>query len=257
MSTGIDLSVVVPAFNEELRLPAMLADLGEFLAGWSGTAEVVVVDDGSTDRTAEVARTTGSSLPGLQVVSYQPNRGKGCAVRTGLLLATGSVRLFLDADGATPAAEIPKLLDALRSGCDVAIGSIGLPEADVVVAQRRLRVLAGTVGNAAIRWMLLPGIYDTQRGCKAVRASAVPLVVEPLTADGFGFDIEMLALARSAGLDVCEVPIRWQHIPGASLTLHSYLAVLRDVIRLRRRVGRLTARSASTPAPSQPSGSDE
>ena len=230
------LSIVVPSYNEELRLGSTLDEITEFIAARSGETEVIVVDDGSQDDTAGVAM--ASSCPNLRVIRSEENRGKGHAVRTGMLAAEGELRLFTDADGSTPMTEYPKLEAALlaleRPG--IAFASIGVPGADVQQPQAGLRPLAGRIGNQLIRLLAAPGIYDSQRGFKLFTADAAEAIFVRSVIDRWAFDVEALALARRLGFDIVEVPVRWAHKDDSRVTPLSYLATLGDVIRIRWRL---------------------
>lgn len=232
------LSIIVPAYNEALRLGSTLEEIAGFIAARPVETEVIVVDDGSEDATVEVAQ--ASSCPNLTVIRSGENRGKGHAVRIGMLSARGDFRLFTDADGSTPMTELTKLEEALGSleRPGIAFASIGVPGAEVKQPQAGLRPLAGRVGNRLIQLLATPGIYDSQRGFKLFTADAAEAVFSRSVVDRWAFDVEILALAPRLGFDIVEVPVTWAHKDDSRVTALSYLATLWDVIRIRWRLAR-------------------
>jgi dolichyl-phosphate beta-glucosyltransferase len=224
-----ELSVVIPAYNEALRLPRTLERVGAFLAGSSH--EIVVVDDGSSDDTAGRARAAGG--PALNLVRNEVNRGKGYSVRRGMLLARGAARLMTDADLSTPIEELPRLLERARQGYDVVIGSRALPDAQIEVRQSRYRENAGRAFNLLVRGLLLPDLRDTQCGFKLFSARAAAAVFEAARLDGFSFDVEALVIARRLGHRIAEVPVTWRNDAASRVgAFHGMLAFL-DLARIR------------------------
>ncbi|MCP3975130.1 MAG: glycosyltransferase family 2 protein [bacterium] len=234
-----DYSIIVPAYNEEARLEATLAEIGDYIAAQDMSAEIIVVDDGSTDGTVALARSWTGPYP-VKVIESPQNRGKGHAVRTGMLAAEGAKRVFTDADGSTPIDELAALDRALESvgGRGVAIASVAVEGAQVLSPQSRLRVLGGRVGNRLIQLLVLPGVRDSQRGFKLFTADVAMEVFTGAEVDGWAFDVEALALARHAGFPVVEVPVRWEHRLASRVKASSYLTTLWEVWRIRRRIGR-------------------
>ena len=232
------LSIIIPCYNEEARLGSTLEELAEFASSRVEACEIIVVDDGSTDDTSAVARAI--NCPNLRVIRGGVNRGKGHAVRTGMLAAVGDVRLFTDADGSTPIEEIVKLEKMLIEigGSGVAFASIGVAGADVRTAQRGLRPAAGRFGNRLIRLIALPGVFDSQRGFKLFSADAAVEVFSRSVIDRWAFDVEALAVARHLGFELGEVPVTWAHKDDSRVTALSYLATLLDVVRVRWRLVR-------------------
>ncbi|NND02872.1 MAG: glycosyltransferase family 2 protein [Acidimicrobiia bacterium] len=234
-----DYSIVIPAYNEERRLGETLLEIGDFIAQSGLDADVIVVDDGSTDGTVALAESWTDRLP-LRVITSGRNFGKGHAVRIGMLAATGRRRLFTDADGSTPISELTRLSAALDllGGEGVTLGSIAVPGANVLSPQSRLRSLAGRAGNGLIQMMVLPGIKDSQRGFKLFSAAAAEAAFEEAELDGWAFDVEVLARARHAGYRLAEVPITWEHRLASRVRATSYLTSLLEVFKIRLRVGR-------------------
>jgi dolichyl-phosphate beta-glucosyltransferase len=212
------ISIVIPAYNEARRLPPTLAAIHSYVKGRSLQAEVIVIDDGSADDTAAAAERVASEqrISSLRVVR-QPNQGKGAAVRTGVFAATGDVIVMTDADMSTPISEMPKLIDAINRGCDVAIGSRYRDRALLAVRQPLYREAAATLYNRAVQAFLVPGIRDTQCGFKAFRRGAARTLFQPLVIQGFAFDVEILYRARRLGMSIEEVPVRWRDEAGSTV----------------------------------------
>lgn len=229
------MSIVLPAYNEEHRIGRTLDEVARFRDSFADDLEVLVVDDGSTDAVAAVARSYVDLVPELRVISHRTNRGKGRAVATGMLAATGDFRVFIDADGATPVAEITKLLAVALERRDVIpIGSIRAGGDEVGRRQPLSRAMAGRLGSMVMRAAVLPGVADSQRGCKLFPATVAEIVFGAQQLDGWGFDIEVLALCRRLGFEIVEVPVRWNHIGGGKISLASYASTLAEVMRVRR-----------------------
>ena len=201
-SDDIHLSVVIPAYLEEKNIASTLGALREYFEKQDYTVEYIVVDDGSSDATAEHAKNAGA-----RVISFEHNRGKGAAVRAGVLEAAGRYILFTDADYPYEINAIEKCLEEFENGADVVIGSRNLPESDRG-RERLKRRLISRIGNAVARLLILPGISDTQAGFKCLTREAGRRVMSLATIDGWGFDIEILFIARLLGLKIREVPVR-------------------------------------------------
>jgi glycosyltransferase involved in cell wall biosynthesis len=229
------LSVVVPAYNEARRLPATLRTLRAYLdAAEAGGYEVIVVDDGSTDRTAEVALEAAAAWPALRVLRLPENRGKGWAVRAGMLAAGGDLRLLTDADLSTPIEELSKLRALIGGATQVAIGSRAVPEARIEAHQPRHRELMGRGYNRLLRLVALPGLHDTQCGFKLFTAEAAVACFGRLRTPGFGFDAEVLLRARRLGWTVAEVGVVWRHAENSRVSpLRDSMATFADLVRLR------------------------
>lgn len=206
----LELTVVVPAYNEEARLPRTLDRIRDYLDKAHPSSEIVVVDDGSSDRTAKVVRSLEAKIPEVRLVLNERNRGKGYSVRAGMLAARGEVSLFTDADLSAPIEEVEKLLVALRSA-DIAIGSRALDRSLIQVHESRPRELAGVLFNLIVRGTTGLPFKDTQCGFKAFRTDRTRVIFQEQTIEGFGFDPEILFLALRRGLRVVEVPVLWAH----------------------------------------------
>lgn len=228
------LSVVIPAYNEAVRLGNTLRAVVDYLRQNAPDAELIVVDDGSSDETADLARRTFQDAGSLRtsVISYKSNLGKGRAVRLGLLAARGDVTLFSDADLSTPITEAPKLVEPIINGqCDVTFGSRALNRELIGVHQPWRREQGGRIFNLVVRLATGLPFWDTQCGFKAFRMSVCRPLVEAATVDRFGFDVELLYLAYRAGLNLKEIPVRWDHNEG------SKVSVMSDSFKMLNEVG--------------------
>lgn len=232
-------SVVIPAFDEEARLPRYLDEVVAFFDGRGEPYEVVVVDDGSRDGTAAAVAAVARTHPAVRVLRLAANRGKGAAVRAGMLDARGEFRLFADADGATPIGELKRLEPALLAGADLVVGSRVLVDPAVSVRALRHRKLAGRVFNAIVAGAGLRGIGDSQCGFKCFRAGPAEELFAALETEGFGFDVELLLRAQRRGYRVAEVAVNWADQAGSKVGVLSHgPGMLWQVLRARRRVRR-------------------
>jgi len=231
-----DVSIVVPAFEEEDRLGSSLAKIASYLMESETSAEIIVVDDGSADKTAEVAESVLRNTPVIasKVIRYEQNRGKGFAVRTGLLAAAGEIALFSDADLSTPIEEMPKLIDPILTGdFDVTFGSRALDRSLIGTHQPWRREQGGKVMNLIIRTMSGLPFADTQCGFKAFRMSKFRPLLDVMTIDRFGFDIEFLFVANYHKLRLKEIPVRWNNVEGSKVN------VIRDTRRMFTELGQI------------------
>lgn len=199
------LSFIIPAYNEETRIAHSLPKAVSYFAEQPYSTELIVVDDGSRDRTVEVAR----SFAGVTVLAQPQNRGKGAAVRRGMLESAGAYRIFSDADFSTPVHETAKVLQRLEQGADVCIGSRALDETYIKVHQPWYRERMGKLFNFFVQALLFKGITDTQCGFKGLNARAAETIFRRTKIDGFGFDVEMLYLARTMNMKIDQVPVEW------------------------------------------------
>lgn len=227
------LSIVVPAYNEAQRIPATLHDIQTYLAQQIFSAEIVVVDDGSTDGTAELVQAT---FPDITVLLLAQNMGKGEAMRRGFFAAHGDYILFTDADGSTPIQEFDKMKSWLDRA-PVLIGSRRVPGADIRVSQNPLKSGLGRLGNMIIRHALHLPYKDTQCGFKAFARSTAP-VFEKLRIHGFGIDFELLARAQKEGFAIQEIPVTWYNSTASKVRTRDYLRTYSDLWRVRRAIQR-------------------
>ncbi|HEY4593263.1 MAG TPA: dolichyl-phosphate beta-glucosyltransferase [Thermoanaerobaculia bacterium] len=231
---GIELSVVVPAYNEEKRLAPGLRQALDYLARRGEPYELLVVDDGSRDETIRVAE---SFVPqGVRVVRHERNRGKGAAVRTGLLASRGRKVLISDADFSTPIEEVEKLERFLQDGTPLVIGSRGLADSQIRQRQPIYREMMGRTFNRLIRLFGVRGIRDTQCGFKLARGEEGRRIASELKIEGFAWDVEMIWLARRRGYGIAEVGVVWVNSPDSRVDpIRSSFSMLRDVITMRLR----------------------
>ncbi|HEX6737253.1 MAG TPA: dolichyl-phosphate beta-glucosyltransferase [Vicinamibacteria bacterium] len=229
--SGVQLSVVIPAYNEAERLPPTLERVLGYLRGRGVSHEVVVVDDGSRDRTVARARAVGGDT--VTVLANEVNRGKGYSVRRGMLAARGARRLMTDADLSTPIEDLERLAARLDDGYQVAIGSRALPDSNVEIHQPWYRENMGRVFNAAVRLLALPGLKDTQCGFKLFSAEAAQAAFSRAQLDGFSFDVEALFLARRLGYRIAEVPVTWRNDAASRVGLWGGFRAFPDLMRIR------------------------
>lgn len=228
------LSLIVPAYNEGRRLGASLRAMSAYLGAAGDSYEIIVVDDGSTDDTAAVAATAADRDPHLRAIGYAPNRGKGCAVRTGMLAARGDYHLFIDADLSIPIAVVADLLAELRAGHDIAVASRWHPGSSNAVPPPRSRRLMGSVFRWCVHRLIATAVRDTQCGCKAYRADVSRRLFALSQIDRFSFDAEVIFLAGRLGYRIAEVPFALCHVGGSSVRpVRDSLLMLRDLVRIR------------------------
>jgi dolichyl-phosphate beta-glucosyltransferase len=229
------LSIIIPAYNEEARLSETLPLLKAYLDRQEYSSEVVLVDDGSEDRTTEVFHEFFTPERGRSFKNA-PNRGKGYSIRRGVEEARGEVVLFSDADFSTPIEEFPKLHQHIQNGFDVAIGSRSLPESDVDVRQAWVRESMGKMFNLLVQGIILRGFKDTQCGFKCVLRKDAVSIFSKMTIDGFGYDVEFLFLAQKNGLKIKETPVLWRNHPDSRVRIvQDSFRMLMDLITVRFR----------------------
>jgi len=227
-------SIIIPAYNEAARLGPTLQRVLQCIRAQRWNAEVIVVNDGSRDNTADLVREYASANPVLRLLENPGNRGKGYSVRNGMLHANGEILLFSDADLASPIEEAPKLFEAIESGADVAIGSRWLRPELQKQRQSLLRQLYGRIFNIALRLLLGLNFKDTQCGFKVFTRSSARAIFPLQQIERWGFDPELLYLARRKKLRVTEVPVEWSHQEGTRISpLRDGLRMFSEVLRIR------------------------
>jgi dolichyl-phosphate beta-glucosyltransferase len=221
------ISVVVPAYDEERRIERMLLEALTYFRQRGLVAEILVIDDGSRDHTSGVVGRLARAWPELRLIRLAQNHGKGYAVRTGVVNATGDRVLLADADGATPIAELERLEQSLEHGHDVAVGSRAVPrDADVHVQRRWYRHVMGRTFHWLVETLAVKGVRDTQCGFKLFRGAVAHDLFSRMRMSGFSFDVEVLLMAQRRGYRIAEVPINWIHQPGSKVD------VVRDSVRM-------------------------
>jgi dolichyl-phosphate beta-glucosyltransferase len=235
----VDLTLVIPAFNEELRLLPTLERLHAHLSARPLSYEILVVDDGSRDRTCAVVEAAAARMPNIVLVRQRPNRGKGAAVRRGMLAARGRIRVMWDADCSMPPEELPRLLAPIVAGrAEIAIGSRYAAGARTV-KQPRYRVMWSRLCNKIIQRFLVPRVLDTQCGFKAFTAAAARSLFGSATIDGWAFDLEILALARRRAFTIDEVGVEWKDDERSRVNpFTDFWKVIREALTIRRNLNR-------------------
>jgi dolichyl-phosphate beta-glucosyltransferase len=214
-----DLSVIIPAYNEEHRLPSTLRSVYDYLAASGKSFEVLVVDDGSHDGTVDVVDQFARDHQEVKVLSYQPNQGKGHALKTGVLASKGDLVLIDDADGSSPIEEISRLEAGIAAGADIVIGSRAKPDPSRKVEALAHRKFIGNTFNAIVQNLLLPGFYDTQCGFKLFKSKVAHDIFAVSKVKGYGFDVEILYIARLRGYKTEEVGINWHNVTGSKVNV--------------------------------------
>jgi len=228
------LSIIIPAYNEEQRIDGTLKAILAYLAQQPYSVEIIVVDDGSQDATADVVALFCGDKPQVQLLRNGRNRGKGFSVRRGFSQACGEFLLFSDADLSTPIEEVEKLLAALHMPHDIAIGSRALPESRVEVHQPWYREKMGRLFNVLVQTLVMRGIRDTQCGFKCFTREAAVEISQRMTRDRFGFDVEMLYLAHVLGYRVCQVPVVWRNSPQTRVhAIRDSASMIADLLSIR------------------------
>ena len=227
---AIELSIVIPAYNEAYRLPVALDALRHHVD--PTTTEIIVVDDGSDDDTAQVARRTGDWAKHLLVLTHEQNQGKGAAVRTGVAAARGDVIAFIDADNATDLAALAPMIAALGPNVAAVFGSRHAPGSSVTGAPA-IRGIMGRLFNHVVKAAAGTSIRDTQCGAKVFQAPAARIVFADTAVDGFAFDVEILRRLLAMGLGVIEYPVTWHYVHGTKIRPTTPLLMLRDIARIR------------------------
>ncbi len=227
------LSVIIPAYNEAKRLPLTLIDVDKHLSQQEYSYEIIVVNDGSKDATAEIVERFKPLIENLKLIDNKENHGKGAVVRQGMLAARGNWRVFMDADNSTSITEFNKMMPYIDQGHEVIIGSRAVRGAKMNPPQPIYKRLMGRLGNYFIQLMVLKGIKDSQCGFKCFSEEAASRIFPIIKINRWGFDIEALALARAMDYDVKEVPVYWVNDPRTHVSLRSYIQVLGETLKVR------------------------
>lgn len=227
------LSVIIPAYNEAKRLPLTLIDVDKHLSEQEYSYEILIVNDGSTDATAEIIERFKPLIENLKIINLKENRGKGVAVREGMLAAKGNWRVFMDADNSTSIVEFNKMMPYLDEGYEIVIGSRAVRGAKLSPPPLLHKKLAGKLGNLFIQSILLWGIWDTQCGFKCFSEEAARKIFSLSKINGWGFDVEVLALAKAMGYKIREMPVFWARDPRSHVRLSSYFQVLAETIKVK------------------------
>lgn len=233
MAASVYLSVVIPAYNEEDRIARTLQAVDDYLAKQSYGYEIIVVNDGSTDRTAQIVRGLLPLIRHLRLIDNAENRGKGAAVKQGMLEAQGEIRLFMDADNSTSVDQIERMLPEFAAGFEVVIGSRRVPGAVIAVHQHFIRESIGRIFNLIVRILAGLPMKDTQAGFKAFSARAAKEIFSRQTIWRWAFDVELLAIARHHGFKVKEVPITWVNDPKSHVKFGGMIRMLFEVLKVR------------------------
>ncbi len=231
----MDLSVIIPSKNDHKHIEGTIRSVFDYVQKKGLSHEIIVVLNKSTDGTREVVKRLALEIPTIKLLDYPNTGGKGFAVREGMLHATGDYRLFMDADNSTTIDHLDSMMSWFDQGYDMVIGSIRVPGHTVAAGSEPwFRILLGRLAGLYSRIVLLPGIYDTQRGFKIMTARCAQAVWPPAKITQFGFDMEIMALARKFGFKIKEMPINWKNDDTTShVKLSSYIQVLLDTLRIR------------------------
>ncbi|MEK7478434.1 MAG: dolichyl-phosphate beta-glucosyltransferase [Patescibacteria group bacterium] len=227
------LSVIIPAYNEAKRLPLTLIDIDKHLDEQEYSYEIVVVNDGSTDHTAEIVRRFMPLINNLRLINNEENKGKGAAVRSGMLEAKGMWRLFMDADNSTSIAEFNKMIPYFKSGYDVVIGSRAVKGSRKMPPQPFYKDITGKLGNLIIQLFLLRGIWDSQCGFKCFSEDSAKRIFSLIKIERWGFDAESLAIAKALGYKIKELPVFWVNDLRTQVKFKDYLQVLFETVKVR------------------------
>lgn len=232
-NNGIYLSVIIPSYNEAERIPSTLIDIDKKLSSAPYSYEIVVVNDGSRDNTSEVVSKMSGAIKNLRLIDNKENKGKGGVVRQGMLEAKGKIRLFTDADNSTSVDQFNSMIPFFEKGYDVVIGSRVIKGAKLDPPESLFRQIAGRGLNLVVQALLLPGIWDSQCGFKAFTAEAASRVFGYSRVIGWGFDVEVLSLAKRLGYKIAQVPVHWINDANSHVKMSAGFQFLRDILKIR------------------------
>ncbi len=230
------LSVIIPGYNESKRITNTLLDIDHYLSKQEYTYEIVVVNDGSKDNTVQVVEKVGNLVKNLRIIDNQVNHGKGWVVRQGMLESLGQIRLFMDADNATTINHFEKMIPLFEQGHSVVIGSRDSKDAAgarQAVSQVWYKRIVGNMGNLLIQLLAVPGIWDTQCGFKAFKAKVAQDIFSRCQIDRWGFDIEVLAVAKKLDYKIGIIPVNWINDPDSRVNWKGYLNTFRELFKVR------------------------
>jgi dolichyl-phosphate beta-glucosyltransferase len=227
------LSVVIPTYNEEKRIEKTLLSVDEYLSKQPYDYEILVVNDGSKDKTAEIVDCLTGKLRGLKLIDNKENHGKGWVVRQGMLSAQGDCRLFMDADNSTTIDQVEKFFPFLTQGYDIVIGSRRLKDSVIAVKQPWIRDFLGGIFRLIVHALVPLGVRDSQAGFKMFSKKAAETILPKQTIFRWAFDVEILAIARKLGFRIKEVPIRWVNDAESHVKLSGMVGMLFEVLRVR------------------------
>lgn len=226
------ISIVIPAYNEEKRLPDTLKKIIAYFNSKNNAYEIIIVDDGSKDNTASISQ---NFAPTVNVIKLGQNMGKGAAVRTGMLAASGDIVLFTDADSSTPIYEIEKLLPFIEEGFDVVIGSRAIDYSQIKIHQPFYREIMGKTFNKIVQFLVIKGIRDTQCGFKLLTKNAAQTIFSKALVNGFSFDVEMLYLANKLHLKIKEVPVEWYNDEQSKVNpIFDSINMLIEILKIKK-----------------------
>ncbi len=233
----LDISIIFPAYNEVERIGPTLISFNDYLAKKGISYELIVVDDGSKDGTVNFVESLLDEIPNLTIVTSQKNKGKGHAIRKGMLCANGKIRIFSDADGSTPIEELEKIMEPIISGeFDIAIGSRYLENSKITQAQPFYRRIWSRFSNRVVQKLLLPGIIDPHCGFKAFRAESAMQLFSQCEINEWSFDLEVLSLARFSNFRIKEIPVKWENDARSKGRLSHLPREIFNVYRIRKRL---------------------
>ncbi len=235
MKSDVHLSIIIPAYNEEKGIRDTVIDVSRYLSKQDYTFEIIVINDGSKDKTAEICRELESTLYNLKFIDNKKNQGKGAAVRQGMLAASGKYRIYLDGDNAISIDHLEKFWPYIKEGYDVVIGSIELPGAVIEEEYSLYRKVLGKLSKYLIRLMTIWGIHDTQRAFKLFSAEVAEKVFSRQTIKRWGFDIEILVIAKKLGYKIKELPVKWVNPggKGKGVSLLGYFNTLKELFQIK------------------------